>query len=99
MEGIKGIHVLQRKFYTLHLDIYGFLHNIDDVGGKRRYSLNILQWCKNDFWSKNSANGDYSNNGRISKFYQKAKRIWIIQQYLFMIGQTQGSLLRLSMPQ
>ena len=27
--------------------------NIDDVGGKRRYSQNILQWSKNDFKSKN----------------------------------------------
>ena len=35
--------------------------NIDDVGGKRRYSRNILQWCKNDFKSKNNTNGDYLN--------------------------------------
>ena len=33
--------------------------NIDDVGGKRRYSRNILKWSKNDFKSKNSTNGDY----------------------------------------
>ena len=28
--------------------------NIDDVGGKRRYCWNILQWSKNDFKSKNN---------------------------------------------
>ena len=33
--------------------------NIDDMGGKKRYSWNILQWCKNDFKSKNNTNGDY----------------------------------------
>ena len=33
--------------------------NIDDEGGKRRYSHNILQWYKNDFKSKNKTNGDY----------------------------------------
>ena len=33
--------------------------NIDDVGGKRRYTRNILQWSKNDFKSKNNTNGDY----------------------------------------
>ena len=41
------------------LDIYGFTTNIDDVGRKRRYGRNILQWSKNDFKSKNSTNGDY----------------------------------------
>ena len=34
------------------------LTNINDVGGKRSYSRKILQWCKNDFKSKNSTNGD-----------------------------------------
>ena len=33
--------------------------NIDDVGWKRRYSRNILQWSKNDFKSQNNTNGDY----------------------------------------
>ena len=33
--------------------------NIDDLVGKRRYSRNIFQWCKNDFKSKNNTNGDY----------------------------------------
>ena len=33
--------------------------NIDDIGGKRRYGRNILQWCKNEFKSKNNTNGDY----------------------------------------
>ena len=41
------------------LDIYGFTTNIDDVGGKRRYSQIILHWSKNDFKSKNNTNGDY----------------------------------------
>ena len=34
--------------------------NIDDVGRKRRYSRNIPQWCKDDFESKKTTNGDYS---------------------------------------
>ena len=34
-------------------------YNIDDVGGKRRHTRNILQWCKYDFKSKNNTNGDY----------------------------------------
>ena len=33
--------------------------NIDDVGGKRRYSQYILQWSENDFKSKINTNGDY----------------------------------------
>ena len=40
-------------FVPRPLDIYGFSTNIDDLGGKSRYSRNILQW------SKNSTNGDY----------------------------------------
>ena len=31
----------------------------DDVGGKRRYSQNILQLSKNDFKSMKTTNGDY----------------------------------------
>ena len=34
--------------------------NIDDIGGKRRHSQNMLQWCKNDFKNKKSTNEDYS---------------------------------------
>ena len=44
--------------------------NIDDVGGKRRYTRNILQWSKNDFKSKNNTNGDYLgrlNNSVVQK--------------------------------
>ena len=33
--------------------------NINDVGGKRRYNRNILQWSKIDFKSRISTNGDY----------------------------------------
>ena len=33
--------------------------NIDDVGGKRRYGRNLLQWSKNDFKIKKTTNGDY----------------------------------------
>ena len=33
--------------------------NIDDLGGKRRYSRNIPQWSKNDFKRMKSTNGDY----------------------------------------
>ena len=33
--------------------------NIDDIGGKRRYCWNILQWSKNDFKSMIYTNGDY----------------------------------------
>ena len=33
--------------------------NIDDAGGKRGYSRNILQWSKNDSKSRISTNGDY----------------------------------------
>ena len=36
--------------------------NIDDVGRKRRYTRNILQWSKNDFKSMIYTNGDYSLN-------------------------------------
>ena len=40
--------------------------NIDDVGGKRRYCWNILQWSKNDFKSKNNTNGTYYPSVKIS---------------------------------
>ena len=36
--------------------------NIDDVGRKRRYCRNILQWSENDFKSKKTTNGDYSGS-------------------------------------
>ena len=55
------------------IDIYGFVKsqtkkgecfckvqtNIDEVGGKRVYSQNILHWCKNYFKSMINTNGDY----------------------------------------
>ena len=43
-------------------------NKIDDVGGKRRYGWNIIQWCKNYFKSKNNTNGDYSKFVNILSF-------------------------------
>ena len=42
-----------------HSSFEKYKTNIDDVEGKRKYNRNILQWCKNDFKSKNNTNGDY----------------------------------------
>ena len=35
-------------------------YSINDVGGKRMHTRDILQCCKYDFKSKNNTNGDYS---------------------------------------
>ena len=35
----------------------------DDVGGKRRYCRNTLQWSQNDFKSKKSTNSYYYKGG------------------------------------
>ena len=52
-------YAAQQHYVPRPLDICDFTTNIDDVGGKKRYSRNILQWSKNDFKSKNNTNGDY----------------------------------------
>ena len=58
---IRSIYVITNVLYMLRtlFSFEKYKTNIDEVGGKRRYSENILQWCKNDFKSKNNTNGDY----------------------------------------
>ena len=51
-----------------------YSEDTDDVGGKRRYSRNILQWTKNDFKSTKSTNGDYLMIYKLQT--SKIKKIW-----------------------
>ena len=64
--------------------------NIDDIGGKRRYSRNILQWCKNDSKIKKSTNGDYSNIGQVSYYISwfRCKSIASYESSCFFVQDT-----------
>ena len=52
------IQINSRPSFFRYLWFFPLWANIDDVRGKRRYSLNILQWSKDDIKSKKSTNGD-----------------------------------------